>query len=50
MDTVVVAFPAPIVEVTKKEILRKIAKIYDPLGLPSLVTLTGRRCTEKHAT
>ena len=47
MHTIEVAFPAPIVKVTKREILRKIAKIYDRSGLGSPVTLAG---TEKHAT
>ena len=42
MDTIEVAFPAPIVKVTKREILRKIAKIYDRSGLDSLVTLAGK--------
>ena len=30
VDTIVVAFPTPIVKVTKREILRKIAEINDP--------------------
>ena len=33
VDTMEVAFPVPIVIVTYREIHRKIAKIYDPLGL-----------------
>ena len=33
LDTIEVAFPAPIVKVTKREILRKISKTYDLLGL-----------------
>ena len=42
VDTIEVAFPAPIVKVTKREILKKIAKIYDPSGLDSPVTLAGK--------
>ena len=30
VDTIKVAFPTPIVKVSKREILGKIAKIYDP--------------------
>ena len=32
-------FPGPIINVTKREVLGEIAKIYDPLGLASPVTL-----------
>ena len=42
VETIEVAFPAPIVKVTKREILKKIAKIYDPSGLDSPVTLAGK--------
>ena len=42
MDTIEVAFPAPIVKVTRREILKKIAKIYDPSGLDSPVILAGK--------
>ena len=42
VDSIKVAFPAPIVKVTKIEILRKISKIYDHLGLASPVTLAGK--------
>ena len=42
VDTIEVAFPAPIVKVTKREILKKIAKIYDPSGLDLPVTLAGK--------
>ena len=42
VDTIEVAFPAPIVKVTKREILKKIARIYDPSGLDSPVTLAGK--------
>ena len=46
VDTIEVAFPTPIVKVTKREILRNISKIYDHLGLAWL----ERCCTEKHTT
>ena len=42
VETIEVAFPVPIVKVTYREIHRKIANIYDPLGLASLVTLAGK--------
>ena len=42
VDTIEVAFPAPIVKVTKREILRNISKIYDHLGVASPVTLAGK--------
>ena len=42
LDTIEVAFPAPIVKVTKREILRKISKIYELLRLASPVTLAGK--------
>ena len=42
LDTIEVAFPAPIVKVTKREILRNISKIYDHLGVASPVTLAGK--------
>lgn len=42
VDTIEVASPAPIVKVTKREIHKKITKIYDPLGLATLVTLAGK--------
>ena len=41
VDTIEVAFPAPIVKVTKREILRKIAEINDPLELASPVKSAG---------
>ena len=42
VDTIVVAFPTPIVKVTKRKILRKIAEINDPLELASPVKRAGR--------
>ena len=42
LGTIEVAFPFPIVKVTKREILRKMSKIYDLLGLASPVTLAGK--------
>ena len=42
MNTIEVAYPAPIDKVTKRKILRKIAKIYDPLELASPVKSAGK--------
>ena len=42
MDTIEVAYPAPIDKITKRKILRKIAKIYDPLELASPVKSAGK--------
>ena len=42
MDTIEVAYPAPIDKVTKRKILRKITKIYDPLELASPVKSAGK--------
>ena len=41
-DTIEVNFPAMTTKTTKREILGKLAKIYDPLGLASPITLTGK--------
>lgn len=41
-DTIGVTFPAQPAEPTKRGILGKIAKCYDPLGLVSPVTLAGK--------
>lgn len=41
-DTLAVEFPTQPAEPTKRGILAKIAKVYDPLGLVSPVTLTGK--------
>ena len=42
MNTIEVAYPAPIDKVTKRKILRKMAKIYDPLELASPVKSAGK--------
>ena len=42
VDTIVVAFPTPIVKVTKRKILRKRAEINDPLELASPVKWAGK--------
>ena len=41
-DTLSVAFPAENADPTKRGILGKLAKIYDPLGLVAPVTLEGK--------
>ena len=41
-DTIGVIFPSEKTEHTKREILSKIAKIYDPLGLVSPISLQGK--------
>ena len=41
-DTIQITFSAPITNTTKRELLGKIAEIYDPLGLASLITLKGK--------
>ena len=41
-DTIGVNFPSDKTESTKRGILGKVAKIYDPLGLVAPVTLTGK--------
>ena len=38
-DTIQTSFPDPITKATKREVLRKIANIYNPLGLASPITL-----------
>ena len=53
-DEIGVAFPADVVQPTKRGILGKVAKIYDPLGLVAPVTLQGKllyrdACEEKCA-
>ena len=41
-DTISVSFPSESTEPTKRGILSKVAKIYDPLGLVSPITLGGK--------
>ena len=41
-DNIHVSFPSQAAEPTKRGVLAKIAKIYDPLGLVSPITLTGK--------
>ena len=41
-DNIHVSFPTQAAEHTKRGVLAKIAKIYDPLGLVSPITLTGK--------
>ena len=53
-DTMAVEFPTTASATTKRELLRKLAKIYDPLGLVSPTTLQGKLiyrnvCDEKVA-
>ncbi len=49
-DTMGVTLPTESAEPTKRSILGTLAKIYDPLGLISAVTLAGKRCTGKLVT
>lgn len=46
LDRIQVIFPAPIEKLTKREVLGKLAKIYDPLGLSITITLEGKCFTE----
>ena len=41
-DKIQSSFSNPIPRATKREVLRKISKIYDPLGLASPITLEGK--------
>ena len=41
-DTIRTSFPDPITKATKREVLGKIAKIYDPLGVASPISLEGK--------
>ena len=41
-DTFGITFPEPFEQVTKRGILRSLASVFDPLGLVSPVTLTGK--------
>lgn len=42
LDTIQVIFPALIEKVPKRDVLGKLAKIYDPLGLSAPITLEGK--------
>jgi hypothetical protein len=42
-DTLAVTFPDDEVQKTKRGVLSKLAKVYDPLGLVSPVTLEGKQ-------
>lgn len=41
-DTIAVMFPQAPPEVTKREMLRSLASVYDPLGLASPISLVGK--------
>ena len=41
-DTLTVTFPQDEIPSTKRELLKKLAKVYDPLGLTSALTLQGK--------
>ena len=41
-DTIAVTFPSPLEQPTKRDLLGSLARIYDPLGLVSPTTLTGK--------
>ena len=42
-DTIAVQFPSASSAPTKREVLAKLAKVYDPLGLASPITLQGKQ-------
>jgi hypothetical protein len=42
-DTISITFPAEKAEMTKRGILSKVARVYDPLGLVSPCTLAGKQ-------
>ena len=42
LDTLTVTFPLDKIPSTKREVLKKLAKVYDPLGLTSPLTLQGK--------
>ena len=53
-DKIAVTFPKEVADPTKRDVLGKIAKIYDPIGLAAPVTLEGKIiycdiCKEKTA-
>ena len=49
-DTMAVTFPAAPPDVTKRETLRFLASVYDPLGIAHQFPLLGRFYTETYAT
>jgi hypothetical protein len=42
-DTLAVTFPSDEAQKTKRGVLSKLAKVYDPLGLVSPLTLEGKQ-------
>ena len=42
LDTLTVTFPLDEIPSTKRELLKELAKVYEPLGLKSLLTLQGK--------
>lgn len=42
MDTLTVNFPKSETATSKREVLRNLAKVYDPLGLATPLTLQGK--------
>ena len=42
LDTLTVTFPLDEIPSTKRELLKKLAKVYEPLGLTSPLTLQGK--------
>ena len=42
LDTLTVTFPVDEIPATKRELLKKLAKVYEPLGLKSPLTLQGK--------
>ena len=46
-DTIAVTFREAFLEVSKREMLRLLASVYDPLGLASPVSLVGKRLNRK---
>ena len=49
-DTLAVTFSGDSHEATKRDVLRSLASIYDPLGVASRVTLVGKMFLEKYVT
>ena len=46
-DTIAVQFPEVVSKPTKREVLAKLAKVYDPLGLASPTVLQGKQIFRK---